>query len=218
MAVAATTFSTMHSFILHTVSVVGMMIILPPFFFEDYVSAFHHHQHHHQRILHINDGLLSSTPLATLVSNRRRSSGNKYRYSSSGTTWTSTSATMIQQQQHADSEFDRPSTFLDRDFENEDNDTEFDDADINIVWLDEVQNDDDDADGPTLVADTTKQPPSKNNKKNRWERLNPKIKEKLIERGQVKAIANKAKRVPAQDKKRRKFECSFVLGIEACLR
>ena len=34
--------------------------------------------------------------------------------------------------------------------------------------------------------------------------MNPKLKQKLIEKGQAKAIANKKKREPKQDKKRRK--------------
>jgi hypothetical protein len=40
---------------------------------------------------------------------------------------------------------------------------------------------------------------------NRWQSLNPKLKERLIERGQAKAISNKQKREPASDKKRRKL-------------
>jgi hypothetical protein len=43
---------------------------------------------------------------------------------------------------------------------------------------------------------------------NRWQSLNPKLKERLIERGQAKAISNKQKREPASDKKRRKL-CSL---------
>lgn len=43
----------------------------------------------------------------------------------------------------------------------------------------------------------------------RWESLNPKIKQRLIEKGQERAIANKKKREPASDKKRR--ECPFNL-------
>ena len=38
---------------------------------------------------------------------------------------------------------------------------------------------------------------------NRWESLHPKLKQRLIEKGQARAIANKKKREPAQDKKRR---------------
>ena len=45
----------------------------------------------------------------------------------------------------------------------------------------------------------------------RWENLNPKIKQRLIEKGQAKAIANKKKREPKMDKKRRKFR--FVMFI-----
>lgn len=39
----------------------------------------------------------------------------------------------------------------------------------------------------------------------RWENLNPKIKQRLVEKGQAKAIANKKKREPARDKKRREY-------------
>ena len=93
------------------------------------------------------------------------------------------------------SDFDRPSTFLD---ENDEDDGA---ADINIVWLDEE--DEEEEDGPTVFDAATAKIANKKNKKSRWDKLNPKIKQKLIEKGQAKAIANKAKREPAQQKKRR---------------
>lgn len=80
------------------------------------------------------------------------------------------------------SDFDRPSTFLDE---------EVDGGDITISFVDEDSEDEEEKkDGQG---------------RKRWENLNPKIKQRLIERGQEKAIANKKKREPAQDKKRRKY-------------
>jgi len=38
-----------------------------------------------------------------------------------------------------------------------------------------------------------------------WKNLDPKLKETIIEKGQTKAMRNKKKREPAQDKKRREF-------------
>ncbi|CAJ1953300.1 unnamed protein product [Cylindrotheca closterium] len=78
-------------------------------------------------------------------------------------------------------DFDRPSTFLDEDFN---------DDDLNVTFLDEDDNDQEDV------------KPNGEGRK-RWENLNPKIKQRLIERGQAKAIANKKKREPAAEKKRR---------------
>lgn len=40
-------------------------------------------------------------------------------------------------------------------------------------------------------------------KSSRWAQLDPKIKAKIVRKGQQKAIANKKKREPIQDKKRR---------------
>lgn len=41
-------------------------------------------------------------------------------------------------------------------------------------------------------------------KTSRWENLNQRIKDRIVQEGQERAIANKKKREPAQDKKRRK--------------
>lgn len=82
-------------------------------------------------------------------------------------------------------DFDRPSTFLDEDI----------DADVNVTFLDEDGNDQGDS-------------KPKGEGRKRWENLNPKIKQRLIERGQAKAIANKKKREPASDKKRRMYAIS----------
>ena len=41
--------------------------------------------------------------------------------------------------------------------------------------------------------------------KTRWDNLKPSVKNRVIEKGQAKAIANKKKREPAADKKRREF-------------
>lgn len=58
----------------------------------------------------------------------------------------------------------------------------------------EVQDDDDDDDTTTDAAP----------KNSRWDKLNQRIKNRIIKEGQDRAIANKKKREPAQDKKRRK--------------
>lgn len=78
------------------------------------------------------------------------------------------------------SDLGRPPTFLDDD----------EDDDINITFINEDEDDEDDENQP------------KGQGKERWENLNPRIKQRLIERGQAKAIANKKKREPARDKKR----------------
>jgi len=85
------------------------------------------------------------------------------------------------------SDFERPGTFLDEDEE--------DDGGINIVFI----NDDDDD-----VEEETKKP--KGQGRQRWENLKPAVKKRLIEEGQAKAIANKKKREPAAEKKRRESQ------------
>lgn len=87
------------------------------------------------------------------------------------------------------SDFDRPATFLDEDS---------DDGDINVTFLDEKDYDD-------------KESAPKGQGRKRWENLNPNVKERLIARGQAKAIANKKKREPARDKKRRMFDFATIL-------
>jgi hypothetical protein len=83
----------------------------------------------------------------------------------------------------------RPPTFLDEQEGGED-------GDINVTFLDE---EDDDDDTPTTGEG-----------RKRWEALDPKIKERLVEKGQAKAIANRKKREPAADKKRRKFSFTYL--------
>ena len=92
-------------------------------------------------------------------------------------------------------DFDRPSTFLDEDL---------DDDDLNVTFLDEDDSDQEDA-----------KPNGEG--RNRWENLNPKVKQRLVERGQAKAIANKKKREPASEKKRRMFDIATLsLHIFLC--
>jgi len=88
------------------------------------------------------------------------------------------------------------------------------DFDSSSVYLDESAYDDDDDEndenGINFLFDDSDDP-DKNNKKEgggalgrqRWENIRPTIKKRLIEKGQAKAIANKKKREPAADKKRR---------------
>lgn len=80
------------------------------------------------------------------------------------------------------SDIGRPATFLDDDEED----------DINITFINEGDIEED-GDKP------------KGEGRKRWENLNPKIKQRLIEKGQEKAIANKKKREPARDKKRSEY-------------
>jgi len=82
-------------------------------------------------------------------------------------------------------EIGRPPTFLDED------DDEGEDAGVTVRFLDEDDDDEEDEDDK----------PSQG--RQRWENLNPKIKQRLVERGQARAIANKNKREPRDDKKRR---------------
>ena len=95
-------------------------------------------------------------------------------------------------------DFDSSSVYLDESAYDDDDDDENDENDINFLF--------DDSDDP-----------DKNNKKEgggalgrqRWENIRPTIKKRLIEKGQAKAIANKKKREPAADKKRRKYELTL---------
>lgn len=96
------------------------------------------------------------------------------------------SATSLRLSEDQISDFERPGTFLDEDD---------DDSGINVVFIDEDDDDDDDDE------DEDEKPKGKG--RSRWENLKPSIKKKLIEKGQAKAIANKKKREPAAEKKRR---------------
>jgi len=66
---------------------------------------------------------------------------------------------------------------------------------INIVFIDDDDNDDKEEDEDRSDKNGIG--------RKRWENLRPNIKKRLIEKGQAKAIANKQKREPAADKKRR---------------
>ena len=88
------------------------------------------------------------------------------------------------------------------------------------TFLDERNNDDEDDRGVLFVNDesddyeeTSSQPGAKEKGagRKRWESLNPKIKQRLIEKGQERAIANKKKREPASDKKRSECHTHSVL-------
>jgi hypothetical protein len=68
-----------------------------------------------------------------------------------------------------------------------------------VAWLeeeDDEEDDDEDDDKPVLL-----QQPAKG--KSRWDKLNTRIKERIVQEGQDKAVANKKKRESPQDKKRR---------------
>ncbi len=89
------------------------------------------------------------------------------------------------------SDFERPGTFLDEDDE--------DDSGINVVFID----DEDEMDDMDDDEEEDDEPATKGQGKARWENLKPSVKKRLIEKGQAKAVANKKKREPAAEKKRR---------------
>lgn len=68
-------------------------------------------------------------------------------------------------------------------------------SDADVAWVDN-DGDDDEEEEDEMPA---------KKKTSRWDRLNKRIKERIIKEGQERAIANKKKREPAQDKKRRKL-------------
>lgn len=82
-------------------------------------------------------------------------------------------------------DIERPPTFLDE---------RADAGDLNVLFVDESEEEGDDSSEQEKGAG-----------RRRWENLNPKIKQRLVERGQAKAIANKQKREPARDRKRREY-------------
>ncbi len=84
-------------------------------------------------------------------------------------------------------DIERPSTFLDE---------RVDDGDLGGVLSVEESDD---------YEETSSGTNEKGPGRKRWEALNPKIKQRLIEQGQERAIANKKKREPASDKKRREY-------------
>ena len=88
------------------------------------------------------------------------------------------------------SDIERPPTFLD---DHEENAYDEDEDDFTVTFLDDLKAEE---------APQTGEPERKGLK--RWQSLNPKIKQRLIEKGQARAIANKKKREPVADKKRRK--------------
>jgi hypothetical protein len=71
------------------------------------------------------------------------------------------------------------------DFDDEDDDEEFED---------------DEESEPSAETSTSDRLTS-----SRWSSLNPAVKERIIQKGQERAIANKKKREPDQDKKRREY-------------
>ena len=99
------------------------------------------------------------------------------------------------------SDFERPTTFLDKD--------EDDDEGINVVFLDK----DDDFDEDDEEEEDDDDEPAKGEGRSRWENLKPSVKKRLVQTGQAKAIANKKKREPAADKKRREFNTYYLFTV-----
>ena len=91
-------------------------------------------------------------------------------------------------------DIERPSTFLDE---------KGDSGDLGTLFLDEDEEDGRES-SPAEEKGAGRQ---------RWENLNPKIKKRLIEKGQTKAITNKKKREPAGDRKRREYEMRSFYGV-----
>ena len=67
------------------------------------------------------------------------------------------------------------------------------------VWMDDEEQDEeeDDEDEPASIKSSSSS--------SRWNKLNARIKQRIITEGQARAIANKKKREPVQDKKRREL-------------
>lgn len=85
--------------------------------------------------------------------------------------------------------------------------------DVTVNWIDdEEEEDDDDGDSDEQAA-----PQEKKKTSSRWNKLNARIKERIIQEGQARAIANKKKREPAQDKKRRMYTPTDRLSHEGIL-
>ena len=100
------------------------------------------------------------------------------------------SSTNLKLSSEVNSDFERPSTFLDDD----------DDDDMNVEFYDD--DDDDDEEEKEVGAG-----------RKRWDNLKPTIKKRLVEKGRAKAIANKKKREPIADKKRREFLHYFFISL-----
>jgi hypothetical protein len=100
------------------------------------------------------------------------------------------SSTHLKLSSEVNSDFERPSTFLDDD----------DDDDMNVEFYDD--DDDDDEEEKEVGAG-----------RKRWDNLKPTIKKRLVEKGRAKAIANKKKREPIADKKRREFLHYFFISL-----
>lgn len=99
------------------------------------------------------------------------------------------SSTNLKLSSEVNSDFERPSTFLDDD----------DDDDINVEFYDDDDDEDDEEEKEVGAG------------RKRWDNLKPTIKKRLVEKGRAKAIANKKKREPIADKKRREFlHYSFI--------
>ena len=103
------------------------------------------------------------------------------------------SSTNLKLSSEVNSDFERPSTFLDDD----------DDDDMNVEFYDDDDDDDDDDEEEKEVGAGRK----------RWDNLKPTIKKRLVEKGRAKAIANKKKREPIADKKRREFLHYFFISL-----
>jgi hypothetical protein len=112
----------------------------------------------------------------------------------------------IRTQQSTSLFFPRGATTTASSYRNENDDFDFDDDD-DIDDQKETDNDDDDTINSVHGTVVAKKPTTKN----RWKNLNPKIKARMIQAGQERAIANKQRRENAQDKKRRK--CIFHPSI-----
>jgi predicted RNA-binding protein with RPS1 domain len=78
--------------------------------------------------------------------------------------------------------------------DDDDDDYEDDDGDFEISF------DEDESSELSADTDTTNRP-----KSSRWDSLNPTVKDRVIQKGQERAIANKKKREPGHDKKRREY-------------
>lgn len=76
-----------------------------------------------------------------------------------------------------------------------------DDGEDVVLYSDGADSDDDWGAPSAAGSDTVKTKSSVS----RWDSLNPKIKARIVKEGQEKAIRNKKRREPAEEKKRREF-------------
>jgi len=80
-------------------------------------------------------------------------------------------------------------------------------SELDVLFLDEAEGEE------SVRAEV---PDSKPKKLSRWDQLHPRVKARISKKGQERAVANKAKRVSAQTRKRRKSMKSLRILSYLC--